>query len=118
KQALVANWGANMATNTFIAQQGAKALGLTDTEIDALQNVAGYAKTMEAMRRVGELNGEGRYVASGNSGGPKIMTQEAAQARRTELMNDTAWKARFLAGDAEAKREMTGLNTLITGSSQ
>jgi hypothetical protein len=110
------NWGTNFEVNRFVAAQGAKALGLDDETISALEKTAGYAKTMEALRRVGVLNKDDQYVASGGSGSG-IMTREQAANRMTTLKQDPAWAAKLLAGDAQAVREFNNLSVVLAGSS-
>lgn len=46
KRNLERNWGANANANMFIAQQGAKALGVDAEVIDSLQTLLGYDKVM------------------------------------------------------------------------
>jgi len=116
--ALDKNWGQNKAINLAIAQRGAAALGLTPEEVQGLENQVGYAKVMEAMRRVGELNGEAKFVGNGGNGpgGPGgIMTQEQAATRKAELMNDKGWVARYMNGDVQANREMSDLLKIMVG---
>lgn len=115
--ALDKNWGDNKAINLAIAQRGAAALGLTPEEVQGLENNVGYAKVMEAMRRVGELNGEAKFVGSGNGPGGNggIMTRDQAVARKAELMNDTGWVTRYTSGDTTANRELSDLLKIIVG---
>lgn len=110
------SWGANKEANTFLAKRGAEKLGLDATAVDALEKVQGYAKTMEALRRVGELAGEARFVNSSNPAfNDGIMTREQAQDRKSTLMKDEAWVNRYNSGDAAAAKEMLALNTIIVG---
>jgi hypothetical protein len=115
--ALDKNWGTNKAINLAIAQRGAQALGLTPEEVQGLENQVGYAKVMEAMRRVGELNGEAKFVGQGQGPGGNggIMTQEMAVARKAELMNDQGWVTRYTNGDVAANRELSDLLKIIVG---
>lgn len=113
RAALAQNWGANMEANKFLAKRGAEKLGLDEEAVNALEKVSGYAKTMEALRRVGELSGEGRFVNS--EAGNGTMTREQAMSRKTELMSDQAWVKSYLDGDVAKNREMMALNTLIVG---
>jgi hypothetical protein len=76
--------------------------------------VAGFAKTMEAFRRVGALSGEDKFVRGTNPASNGVMTREQAVSRKKDLMNDTMWKDRYLKGDTAAVREMTELNTMIS----
>lgn len=112
---LDANWGQNKEANLFLARKGAEKLGLDAEAVQALENVAGYAKTMEALRKVGELAGEARFVNGNPNVNGGVMTREQAVARKAELMRDTAWTKRYLDGGAAEGREMTALNTLIVG---
>jgi hypothetical protein len=59
---LDANWGANAEANKFLARKGAEKLGLDAAAVDALEGVVGYAKTMEALRKVGEISGEAKFI--------------------------------------------------------
>lgn len=114
---LARSWGVNMEANKFLARQGALALGLTEAEVAGLENSAGYAKTMEALRRVGVMNGEAKYISGSGQTQGGVMTREQAMARRAELKSDPQWNQRFLGGDKTAQREMLALNTLIVGAS-
>jgi hypothetical protein len=118
RAALQKNWGANFEANKFLAQRGAIALGVDPEVVMALEKQVGYAKTMEAFRRVGELNGEGRFIANGNPNfNSGVRTVEQAVARKAELMADSAWVGRYNAGGAPEAREMKALLTIITGES-
>jgi hypothetical protein len=118
KAALAKSWGANDALNKFTAQQGAAKLGFTLEEIAAMEGSAGYAKVMEAMRRVGaselEDSSPSGDIMSGSAG--KIVTMEQALARKAELKGDKGWVDRFLAGGANEKREMLALDTMIAST--
>lgn len=115
-EALDKNWGANKEANLFVAKNAAAKLGVTPEAVAALEKVIGYSKVMEMFRAIGERIGEARYVANGAPGAPTggIMSREQAVARVAELKKDVAWSARYLNGDAEAAREMLGLNKIIT----
>lgn len=109
------NWGANMEANKFVARKGAEKLGLDATAVDALEKIAGYAKTMEALRRVGELSGEAKFFSGPGPNRDGIMTREQAVSRKADLMQDQAWVKRYMDGGVTEKREMEGLLTLIVG---
>lgn len=112
---LEANWGKNMEANKFIARKGAEKLGLDAAAVDALEGVVGYAKTMEALRKVGEISGEAKFIGGSGQTQDGIMTREQATARKAELMADQAWVKRYMDGGAPEGREMTALLTLIVG---
>lgn len=112
---LDANWGANKEGNLFIAKKGAEALGFTPAEVDALEGVVGYAKIMEALRKVGAANGEHSFIGGGNgpNGSGGIMTREQASNRLSELKADQGFVKRYLDGDVQAKREMEALHVIL-----
>lgn len=112
---LDANWGANKEANKFLARKGAEKLGLDATAVDALEGVVGYAKTMEALRKVGEISGEAKFISGSGMTQDGIMTREQAIGRKAELMADGAWTKRYMDGGVVENREMTALLTLIVG---
>ncbi len=116
KGVLAKSWGQNAAANKFIASQAAAALGVKPDDIAALEGVVGYARVMELFRQIGTKIGEDKFISTDRPGGNnQPMTREGAQARRTELMRDTAWVTRYRSGDTQAMKEMMGLNILISG---
>lgn len=115
KTDLAAQWGQNAAANMVVAKAGAAKLGLTAVEVDALEKTVGYAKTMEALRRVGALSGEDSFIRNDNNFNGGVMTKEQAQAKITELKADKEWIKRWNAGGAAEKREFDALTTLIAG---
>ena len=114
RAALQKEWGVNFEPNKFVASKGAEKLGFTAEQVAALEKTAGYAKTMEALRRVGELSGEAKWMQNG--GAPNtVMTREQAQNQKAALMKDTAFVARYNNSDAQAYAEMTALDVILTG---
>lgn len=114
RAALKTSWGTNMDANMVVAKAGAAKLGITPEEVAALEQVAGYAKTMEAFRKVGALSGEDKFITGGGGDG-KVMTREQAKARRVELMADSDWAKRYLGGGAAEKRQMADLIAVEVG---
>lgn len=122
KSELQKSWAANFDTNLFVARRGVAALGLDPSTVEALESVVGYSKVMEAFRRVGELNGEAKYITNGSgaggSGPGNIATREQAIARQRELQNDRSkggFVERYLNGDPAAFQEMMSLSRVIAG---
>lgn len=115
KSALAADWGPNAAANLFIAQQGAKVLGVTPEQVAALESVIGYKGVMQAFHKVGKINGEHKFVGGGPGGDGATLTKEGASARLAELSADSGWRQRVLNGDAAALRERRALNIIISG---
>lgn len=102
-------------SNEFIAQQGAKALGFTKEQIDALEQITGKAGIMFAMHKVGKLNLEDGFVGGGPAGNNGIITREQATARKKDLFADKAWVERHKNGDVKAREELLSLQRIETG---
>lgn len=116
RDALTKNWGPNMEANKFIAKQAALKMGLTEEVVNNMEQSAGYAATMNALLKIGQMMGEDKFVA--NPGGqPGVMTVDQAKARLTELKNDNAWARKVSAGDVTSNREFDALIRIIAGSS-
>lgn len=113
RETLRKNWGANEPANRVIATNAAKALGLTEVEINALEKTVGYARVMEMLRNIGTKIGEDKFI-KGEGGETKIASRDQANARLTELKQDKAWVKRYNDGDTLAKREMHDLMVIIT----
>lgn len=116
RKLLEANWGQNMDGNKFVARKGAEALGFDAAVVDTLENLVGYAKIMEGLRKVGELSGEAKFIGGGlgPNGGGGLMTREQAVARKAELMADSAWAKRYTDGGSAENRELQALLAIIT----
>ena len=116
REALMKSWGANADANLFVVRQTAAALGVTKEQVDALEKMdgMGYAKVMEMFRNIGSKIGEDTFVrsTSPNSAGA-MMSGEQAAARKAELLSDSAWTARYMAGGKAELREMTAVNTVL-----
>lgn len=112
EKALAQNWGANAEANKFVANQAIAKLGVSPELLAAMQG-ADYAGTMEHFRKIGTQIGEDKFISNQNPAIPGVMTREQAVARKAELMADTAWAARYMAGGAPENRELQALLTLI-----
>lgn len=115
RKALDTNWGKNKEANMFVAKAGAAVLGLGPEDVAALEGTIGYAKVMEAMRRVGVLNKEDAFVAGSGSTSGGVMTREQAISRMAELSADKAFSAKLIAGDAESGRQWKALQIIRAG---
>ena len=116
--ALQKNWATNFDAHKFIAKQGAAKVGVSDAEFDAMFNTPGGAKMLEIFRKVGDMSGEGRFVASGQGGSGGALTREQAVAEKASLINDSAWVTKYNNGDREAMQRMTALNTIIVADAE
>lgn len=110
---LKANWKVNYDANMLVAQAAAKALGVSEAEIAALENTVGYSKTMEMFRAIGSKIGEDKFISSDTPSGG-IMTREQAVARMNTLKADSAWAKRYMEGGAAENRELQDLMRIAT----
>ena len=112
---LKADWGANgqnFDVNKLTALQGARRLGMTPEEFNAMEATPGGARFMEMMRLVGKGTTEDNFREGGQQ---SPTTQNGAQARLAELMADPEWGKRLVAGGAAELREFRNLNEIIVG---
>lgn len=114
KATLAKSWGPNAEFNKLTAMQGAKRLGVTPEDVQALEKQIGYARVMEMFRKVGAGTTEDTFVES--RAGGESRTVESAQARLNELMADPAWGKRLTGGDAQARREFDALTMQIAAA--
>lgn len=115
KAALAKDWGPNFNAHMNVAKAAAAALGVTPEQINALEGAVGYDKVMNLFRTIGSKIGEDKFVTGSNPGSGGVMTQSQAMDQRRSLMTDGAWVKRYLAGGTAEKREMTQLNSIISG---
>jgi hypothetical protein len=112
---LAKNWGTEAPANKVIAQNAARALGMTPQEVQALEDTIGYARTMDTLRNIGTKIGEDKFVRPAGPGGAQIQTADQVKARIEELKTNKEWVARYTSGDKAALKEMTDLNRLLVG---
>jgi hypothetical protein len=112
---LADNWKDKYDFNHLTAMEGARRLGITPEAVKVMEGQIGYAAVMEAMRKIGANTREDTFVERGASGTGDVTTREGAVSRKADLMADTAWAARYLAGGQTEVREMTRINTMIEG---
>ena len=109
------NWGALYAQNKIISENAYKALGVTDEQWSAFEKTIGPAQAAQLFHEIGVRLGEDRFIRSGVGGNTGIMTKDSAQSRLTALQNDSKWRDKYFAGDAEAKKEFHDLTRMIAG---
>ena len=115
QETLAKNWGIHAPANKVIAQNAALALGMTKEDVDALETVVGYARTMELLRNIGTKIGEAKFIRPDGPGGQNIVSREQATARIKELQSDAVWRKAYLDGDKAKLREMTDLTKISVG---
>jgi hypothetical protein len=113
---LKADWQAAPEVNMLLARAAAERLGVTEAEVDALQNQIGYKRVMQMFRTIGEKLGEHSYLLPTNPGGsPRAMTREQAVVRMEELKGDVEWGKRWQAGGTPEKQEWESLQKIVAG---
>src|SRR6516164_5806317 len=108
------NWGVNKDFNLLTAMNGARRLGITDEQVNALRGTLGEYQTMEMFRRIGAATSEDNFVEGSQATGAPT-TLPGAQAELNRLMADDALGRRLTAGDVEARRQFEALIQQITG---
>lgn len=116
REALKVNWGNNVDANMLVAKAAAKALGVDEAAVAALENVIGYGKVMEMFRNIGTRIGEDKFVTNGAPGGTGVMSGDQAAATLAERRADSAWTAKLLEGDANTMREFNTLTTIVNSA--
>lgn len=114
KARLATNWKGKEDINLLQARVGAERLGLTPDDVAALENTTSYSKTMEALRRVGAMSSEDRFV-DGGTGTTGPATAEGAVARLAQLQSNPEWGKKLLSNDPAARAEFDQLTRQITG---
>lgn len=108
------SWGGNKEANAFIVKQAVIKLGLPEAVVDSLEKSAGYAPTMQALLKIGQMMGEDKFIASpAPGGGGSVMTREQAVSRLGDLKRDPSWVKKVNTGDAIANREFNDLTQMI-----
>jgi len=108
KDTLRDNWKTGFEQNMLIAKRAAATLGMSPEQVQAIENAAGYATTMNLLRQLGTIIGEDKFITN-DKGGPSAMTKEMAVAKIAELKADEAWRTRYLAGGTAEQKQMADL---------
>lgn len=112
EQNLKKEWGGAFEQNTNIAKAGAKALGISKEQLDALEDSLGFDGAMKLFHKFGSATGEHEFVAGKPANGG-ILTPQQAGARISELQKDKSFYARLKAQDVEAKKEWDRLHQMM-----
>lgn len=115
--ALRKDWGSEHDARREVARRAAVHLGLDEKAIDAMEKSSGYAKTLKALAKVGDLLAE--HGAEGiSTPGSFGMTPEGAKARKSQLMADKEWGKRAMNPASAEWAELKKLDTIIAGAMQ
>lgn len=118
KDKLKQDWGYNYNQNMIVAQNAARALGVSEEDINQLQSLksVGFARTLEIFRTIGEKIGEDKFIRTPSGGNHGPMTVPAAREQLAAFKADKAWVAKFEAGDTEARRQFNNVTEIIAAA--
>jgi hypothetical protein len=106
-------WGEAYDKQMSIAKNAATSMGFTPEKVDALQSALGYDGVMKMMASIGEKLGESGFVSGDSSTSFNgALTPAQAVSKISVLQGDKDWTAKYLAGNAEARAEMTRLQAM------
>jgi hypothetical protein len=87
-----------------LGKRAATALGVTDQQFSALEEVLGLKGTVSLFADIGKKLGEDTFVAgAGPAGG--VLSPAAAKQKLAQLGQDRSWVAKLSGGDAEVTAE-------------
>jgi len=111
------NWGPQHDYYRFQASRAAQLLGVPDEVMKAMEArpSADYLRFMDQLRGFAGKMGEAELLRGERGDNSRTLTREEAIARRDELMRDTGFTQRYLAGDVQAVREMENLARIMVG---
>lgn len=116
-KALEKDWGTgpDAQARRELARRAAVHLGLDETAIDGIEKTAGYAKTLKALAKVGDMLREAGI--EGVQAGGFTMTPEGARAKRAQLMADPSFRERAIANPASSEwQQIQSLDKIIAGA--
>ena len=118
-QQLEKDWGVgpDAQMRRELARRAAVHLGLDAANIDALEKVSGFAKTMKALAKVGDMLREHGAEGIGEMGSFG-MTPEGARSRRSQLIADREWGKRVMNPASAEWAEMQKLDRIIASVNQ
>ncbi len=111
-------WGAANEQNTRAASNAAKAFGVKEEEINALQNTLGYKKTIEFFYSLSQKLGESNFHTGNAAGTGAPMTPAQASSKINELMTDNDWVSKYMAGSVVHQEEMKKLQIMANGGQE
>lgn len=114
---LAKTWGADLDKNKAAGERVMKALGLDAKFMEKIEGQIGSAAVVELLAKIGRKSDEGSFKGGdtppGDPENVDLMTAEQAQAKITQLQNDTEFQKRYTnkqdPGHAEALAKMEKL---------
>lgn len=111
---LIQKWGGNADANLAIARNAYEKLGFNEKQVQAMESQVGFAQVMSMFHNLGTKLGEDAYIKGESTNG--VMSREQASVRIGELKKDEAFVKRYMAGDVNARKEMTDLHTIASAA--
>lgn len=108
---LKTEWGAAYDQKMNLAKAGVAALKLDAQTVDLIASIQGADVLFKRMAEIGAGIGESAFIA-GRPAPDGTITPEQAKSELKTLMQDTAWRTRYLAGDSDAKKKMEHLQRM------
>lgn len=104
-------WGGAHDQNMNIAKSVAEKLGVSKEAVAKLEKEIGYSAVMKMFHQIGSKAMEPDFINSaGGQGFGGALTPGQAQAKISELKNDSVWMGRFVKGDSAAVSEWNKLH--------
>lgn len=116
QQELKREWGAKYDENLNMAARGAKAIGLEQDEILALESAMGQTKFAKVFQQIGQAlcaEDETPVRTQNGGGGFGVMTPAQAQARADELLSRPDYQQAYMNGDKAKVAEINALYAQI-----
>lgn len=109
EQTLRTEWGAAFDQNINIAKTAVQSMQWDETKINALEGALGYDGVMKLLHQLGTATGESAFVPGRPASGGNL-TPAQAKSRIDELISDSGFRQRLMAGDSDAKRQWDNVN--------
>lgn len=103
---LKSQWGNAYDQKLEVGKAAAKEFGLTQEQIQGIQNTVGYEKTMKLFHDIGSKLGETPFVQGNGKNGFGAMDTETAKSLIAAKKSDSEFMKKYSNGDANAKAEM------------
>ena len=110
---LKVEWGAKFDHNVNMASQAANQFGISDEDLDSMEEAMGFKKTMTLLNDIGKSLGEDSYAGSPtDTNGFNVLSPAEARVKIQELKVDTSFQKRYMAGESTSLAEMDRLQKL------
>lgn len=114
QDSLQKEWGPAFEQNKNLADQGARAIGMNQDQVQALGSALGPDGAMKLLHKIATATGEASFI-SGQNPGSTTNTPDGAKAKIEALIKDASFNSRLKSGDNDAKREWDRLHVEWAG---